>query len=585
MSASPQPTIPASGGEPATVARRISRSQLRAPAEEGGLLQLPPLSGLPLVAQANARAFQTLRCGGDWLEDFRPCAEERHSVRTEVWQAAERWTRRLLNAAGRTDVSRGFGTEHRWHLSDPASASRLWLVTGHQPALFHPGVWIKNFAVTSLARQLGDAVGLNLIVDNDVAPPPSLLVPSGSASAPRWESLAYDATAGAAPWEEIRVTDRNLFESFGERVGQVLAPWKITPLAVEFWPRVLLAEQALKNPGWAFSAARAATEWSWGAGNLELPLSGLCQLPCFHKFVVRLLNQLPRFHAVYNRALADYRRVYRIRSRTHPVPDLRLDQDWLEAPFWVWCEGERQRRRLLVRQVDDRLELSDGRGVLEVLPTGVAGLPTAVAALQRLATRGIRLRTRALTTTLFSRLYLADLFVHGIGGAKYDEMTDQIIRDFCQIDPPSFATLSATLRLPLPSLPVNPQTIRQLKQSLRSAEQNPSHFLDHPDSPRTQSLLSELHRLIDEQQAFRQGEQTAGQRMEAGPVRFRRFHEIRQELRGATAEIRERLTGQLAEAERHLAANRILRNREYAFCLFPPHLLRSFVKDACGTID
>jgi hypothetical protein len=585
MSASPQPTLPASRGEPATVARRISRSQLRAPAAEGGLLQIPPLAGLPVVAQANARGFQMLRCGGDWLEDFRPCADERHSVRTEVWQAAEGWTKRLLTAAGHSDGSRTFGAERGWQFSPPLSVSKLWLVTGHQPALFHPGVWIKNFAVTALARRLGDAVGLNLIVDNDVAPTPSLLVPSGSLSAPRWESLAYDTSPGAAPWEEIRVTDRNLFESFGGRVGQVLAPWGIAPLAVEFWPRVLQAEQALNNPGWAFSAARAATEWSWGAGNLELPLSGLCQLPCFHRFVVRLLNQLPRFHAVYNRALADYRQVYRIRSRTHPVPDLRSDQDWLEAPFWVWCQGERQRRRLMVRRVADRLELSDGRATLDALPSGVAGLPTAMAVLQRLATRGIRLRTRALTTTLFSRLYLSDLFVHGIGGAKYDEMTDQIIRDFCQMDPPPFATLSATLRLPLPSLPVNSQTVRQLKHTLRSAEQHPGSSLDHPDSPRTNALLSELSGLIAEQQAVRRGEQTAGHLAGAGPLRYRRFHEIRQELRAATAETRERLVGQLVEAERQLAANRILRSREYAFCLFPPHQLRSFVEDACDTIE
>lgn len=585
MSASPQPTLPDSRGEPAAAERRICRSQLRAPSDEGGLLQIPHLSGLPVLAQSNARAFHTLRCGGEWQDDFRPCADERQAVRAEVWQAAEYWTKRLLTAAGHNVVSRAIGTESGWQFPRATSVSQLWVVTGHQPALFHPGVWIKNFAVAALSRHLGDAVGLNLIVDNDVAPAPSLLVPSGSASSPRWESLAYDIIPGAAPWEEIRVTNRQLFGSFGKRVGQVLAPWGITPLAVEFWPRVLQAEQQLSNPGWAFSAARAATEWSWGAGNLELPLSGLCQLPCFHRFVVRLLNQLPRFHAVYNQALADYRQVYRIRSRTHPVPDLRSDDDWLEAPFWVWCEGERQRRRLLVRHVDDRLELSDGRGLLDALPTGVAGLPTAVAVLQRLATRGIRLRTRALTTTLFSRLYLADLFMHGIGGAKYDEMTDQIIRDFCQIDPPPFATLSATLRLPLPSLPVNPQTVRQLKHSLRSAEQHPGRFLDHPDSPRTAALISEFGRLIDEQQAFRRGDPTVGQRTEAGPARFRRFHELRKELEAATAKTREQLHVELAAAERHLAANRILRSREYSFCLFPPHLLRSFVKDACGTID
>ena len=585
MSASPHPTVPASRGEPATISGRISRSELRAPIEDRGLLQIPPLADLASVAEANARSFQMLRCGGDWLEDFRPCADERQAVRFEVWNAAQNWTQRLLAAAGYREPDGSTDAQSGKLFFPPSPSSSLWLVTGHQPALFHPGVWIKNFALTALARQFDKAVGLNLIVDNDVAPAPSLLIPAGSPQAPRWESLAYDAAPGAAPWEETRVADRTLFETFGVRVGQALASWGISPLAAEFWPRVLRAEQSLDNTGWAFSAARAAIEWSWGAGNLELPLSGLCQLQGFYRFVIRLLNQLPRFHGTYNRALAEYRRAYRIRSRTHPVPDLRSDQDWLEAPFWIWCQGERQRRRLMVRRIQDRLELSDGLSVLDALPTGPADLPMAVAVLQRLATRGIRLRTRALTTTLFSRLYLADLFMHGIGGAKYDEMTDQIIRDFCQMDPPRFATLSATLRLPLDSFPVNAHTVWNLKQALRSAEQHPGSHLDHPDAPTTQALLSELNRLTAEQQAFRRGEATVGHLAGEGPLRYRRLHEIRDELRAATVENRQRLAGQLAEAERHVAANRILRSREYAFCLFPPQLLRSFVEDVCGTID
>ena len=31
---------------------------------------------------------------------------------------------------------------------------------------------------------------------------------------------------------------------------------------------------------------------------------------------------------------------------------------------------------------------------------------------------------------------LSDLFIHGIGGAKYDELTDEIIRRFFGIEPP-----------------------------------------------------------------------------------------------------------------------------------------------------
>ena len=54
----------------------------------------------------------------------------------------------------------------------------------------------------------------------------------------------------------------------------------------------------------------------------------------------------------------------------------------------------------------------------------------AVERLRELPAGSIRLRTRALTTTMFSRFLLGDLFIHGIGGAKYDELGDEIARRF-----------------------------------------------------------------------------------------------------------------------------------------------------------
>ena len=52
-------------------------------------------------------------------------------------------------------------------------------------------------------------------------------------------------------------------------------------------------------------------------------------------------------------------------------------------------------------------------------------------------------------TTMYARLVLCDLFLHGIGGAKYDELTDAIIRRSMGIEPPSYLTATATIQLPL----------------------------------------------------------------------------------------------------------------------------------------
>ena len=62
---------------------------------------------------------------------------------------------------------------------------------------------------------------------------------------------------------------------------------------------------------------------------------------------------------------------------------------------------------------------------------------------------GWKVRPRALTLTLFTPIGFADGFIHGIGGGKYDEVTDDIMRRFFQIEPPGYAVVSAMIRLPI----------------------------------------------------------------------------------------------------------------------------------------
>src|SRR6202042_1418051 len=58
-----------------------------------------------------------------------------------------------------------------------SSSSRPLVVTGHQPELFHPGVWVKAFAASGIATA-HQGVALNLIVDNDIPKSTSIQGPS-----------------------------------------------------------------------------------------------------------------------------------------------------------------------------------------------------------------------------------------------------------------------------------------------------------------------------------------------------------------------------------------------------------------------
>ena len=67
---------------------------------------------------------------------------------------------------------------------------------------------------------------------------------------------------------------------------------------------------------------------------------------------------------------------------------------------------------------------------------------------------------------------LGDFFIHGIGGGKYDEATDAIIRDYFVIEPPAYQVLSATLHLPLPGFASGPEDVKSARRLVRDLRRN-----------------------------------------------------------------------------------------------------------------
>src|SRR5262249_46881137 len=126
------------------------------------------------------------------------------------WADLRRQARREAVAAARDYLDR-FG----WPVP-PADADSL-VMAGHQPEVFHPGVWVKNFALSGLARR-HQATPLNLIVDNDAAKTAALRIPMLGTSAPDGDSprqvlVPFDRLTEGVPYEEARVADEALFRS------------------------------------------------------------------------------------------------------------------------------------------------------------------------------------------------------------------------------------------------------------------------------------------------------------------------------------------------------------------------------------
>jgi hypothetical protein len=462
--------------------------RFRAPTGDGEVLADPPFAAVPDQIAANRRRLDAadVRVGGLPLPDLRRLA--RHEI--------------LALTGDRT-----------------ASPDAPLLLAGHQPELFHPGVWVKNFALHGLARRVG-GVPLNLVVDNDTLKAAAIRLPTWERWEPaavRLDRLAFDAVRPEEPFETRAVADPGLFESFGGRVCERAANWGYRPLACQAWADAL----GPGTVGARLTAVRVAAERRWGCHNLELPVSRLAGTETFARFAGHVAADADRFRGAYNAAVRDYRRRNGLRSTRHPVPDLAAD----ELPFWGTSGPDGRRTR------------------------ATADTPPG------------HLRPRALTLTLFARLCVGDFFLHGIGGGKYDEVTDDIVRRYFGLEPPAYQVLSATLHLPLPHFPGTPAEVDRLDRLERDLHWNPHRYL-------SAEARAEHARLAAAEPADRRGRRQ----------RTRDLRALAGRLRPLVAGRVEAVRADRERAKREAAANAILRRRDYAWVLYPEATLRPFLR-------
>lgn len=517
--------------------------ELRTPEESGRILIEPAFDRAADLAEQNRRS----RDQSQYDFQGRSLPDLSRSARAEMLDAAWRWTGAYRD------------------IPAPSRPEETVYLAGHQPQLFHPGVWFKNFAIGSLAvgRQ---ATAVNLIVDADVATEAALLVPGGPLGSPTVASIAFDRSVPHLPYEERRIADRELFHSFGSRVAAQIRPLVAHPLIQTFWPIVQRRARESALLGACLAQARHELEGAWGNRTLEVPLSSICRGEAFSWFAAHLLGRLSRFRDVYNDALREYRRLHHVRSLSHPAPELAEEAGWLEAPLWVWTANDPRRRRLFARVSGNTVALSDRRSWTASLPLGTekdAGRAASI--LCEWQQGGVRIRPRALVTTLWARIMLGDLFVHGIGGAKYDRVTDRIIERFFGLPAPRFMVVSGTLLLPV-ERPDNALARAQaMTHQLHELAHHPERFLDGTNDAAAE-LVAEKRRWIETRPT-----------RENARIRCRALRAINAALQPWVEPRRTRLSEDLAATLQLLEVRRILGSREYAFCLHPEPNLRRFV--------
>jgi hypothetical protein len=186
----------------------------------------------------------------------------------------------------------------------------------------------------------------------------------------------------------------------------------------------------------------------------------------------------------------------------------------------------------------------------------------------------LRLRPRALVTTLVARMVVADVFVHGVGGAAYDVLTDDVVRRLTGCDPPRHAVVTGTLRLPVDGVfpgfaAEDPAAeLAAVHHALRDLEFHPErHLAPHvSEDEEVRELVARKRRWIDTHPTPALAKR-----------RCREIRAVNDQLQPRVQAERHRLlhrAGPLAAAVR---ARKVLSSRECPWCFFSENALKSFL--------
>jgi hypothetical protein len=180
-----------------------------------------------------------------------------------------------------------------------------------------------------------------------------------------------------------------------------------------------------------------------GDGYDEIPLSLLLEAPSVQDFLRRIVDDADSFTSMYNATLEAYRAEHKIKNPANPFPNMEMDSDGVEVPLWEIVHGARQ--RVVVRPDH---------------PISASSL---------LAPRGS-------IVTLLLRGVCSDLFIHGMGGAKYDQFVNAFARALWGEALPRFVVATATRYL-FPERVEHYLRAREMKANYKSLVSHTANFL------------------------------------------------------------------------------------------------------------
>ncbi len=499
----------------------------------------PEISYWPELVKRNASAIASVQNNTD--------------CRRELMAIAGDFTKKIIGRTG------------------PDTDCEYIIATGHQANWHHCGILAKDVAAWSLARSCA-GVCLHLVLDHDISNT-ALMLPCCYDDG-QWhiERNEMDSATVSMPAELRLLSKPNIAAAFIEKV---ISTWPDS-LCGGLWSTTqvsnVIAKSRFTTLPELITYLHSVLTGSLGLDILYLPVSKMAKSEAFFGFVVSLILDAERFAFCYNRAIEQQCDALSIAGH-RTVRFLNIDREGsIELPFWL-IDTAGSRSSLYVGTKDNKtIQISRGPQGLGVItcdnPDGI------ITQLRKILTsHKLELRPKAISLTLFIRVFFADWFVHGIGAAGYESITDRIIENYFAIPRLDFGVATATMLLSEESSKlISDESLEDIKRQSRKLKYNPETFIEPSVRLKepVRALIARKRRLI-----FIAAKSSVSQQEKRSC--YKAITQINDTLAGYCSQSSHIIEDKIAIRQRQEQSSRIMESREYFFGLFEPQRLDKLI--------
>jgi hypothetical protein len=296
------------------------------------------------------------------------------------------------------------------------STSEWNVSSGHQPTLFHPGIYAKCIAAGAIAESVsGKAV--HYIIDTDLPKEHRTYIPTNASSDQVLKmplELEHEMFWGETPYTFLPKFNLNTLSDFFEKAQNDSGILSQVKKGVQFFKDDILKniERSSSWIGFHQKTLELLDQIVHQTRQFKLGTE-MWQQTAFYMFLEYWVLHLEEWFEAYNQALDQYRQREQITHAASPVPNLRKMDGWMEIPFWGVMHNQ-QRCHLFIQRAGEKfmMQVFETQEMFQIQKkSSVLEWP-------------IPVWPKAMTQTLFFRLYLTDYFIHGTGGKQYEEVND-----------------------------------------------------------------------------------------------------------------------------------------------------------------